>query len=228
MQPWQIPKDKVQTGKGGGKGGTRTDHLTSGEIKGPGWIITAAGPITEWLIGPKPHTVWDNIVQSVQTQCQHGASLAGAVLSPYPETHCWPMTFQHVQLQNAIFRADCDPECCQQRQMVADPLYCRSLEVTMNISHKQARKLAHWPGLQEFFLLFERMSEFLIVQLLPRSDLIQETELRPLTEAEVNSSGVYFLRASNTTNHPCVVTVSQVKCDFLPPQRPALLRLSQR
>lgn len=228
MQPWQIPKDKVQTERGKKTGGACTNHLTSGEIKGPGWIITAAGPITEWLIGPKPHTVWDNIVQSVQTQCQHGASLVGAVLSPYPETYCWPMTFQHVQLQNAIFHAGCDPEGCQQRQMVADPFYCRSLEVTINISHKQARKLAHWTRLQECtaFLKEHQNSWLCSYRHAPVSYRrpIWGHWQRQRSIASVST----FLRASNTTNHPCVVTVSQVKCDFLPPQRPALLRLSQR
>ncbi len=134
----KFPRTKSR--QRGEKGGSCWNHLTSADIKGPGWIITSTGPITEWLIGQEPHTVWDNIVQSVQTQCQHSVSLVGAVLPPYPETHCWPLTFQHVQLQNAIFHAVCDPEGCQQWQMVADALYCRLLEVTINIPQKQDRK----------------------------------------------------------------------------------------
>lgn len=81
-------------------GGSWKILLMSANIKGPGWIITRAGPITQWLIGPEPHTVWENISQSVQTQCQHGVSLMGPVLPPYPGILFWPLTFPHVQLQN--------------------------------------------------------------------------------------------------------------------------------
>lgn len=117
--------------------------------------------------------------------------------------------------------ADCNLPCSP---TVADAFYCRLSEVVINILQKQARKLSYNTVLEEFSPILKNIR---ICDSVVTAALISHTWGHWLKRRSTALASTFY-EHQITTNRPCLVTVSQVKRDFLPPQCPARLRLSQR
>lgn len=149
----------------------------------------------------------------MSTQClSRGRRSSSSTLKPTAAP--WPLSMSSCKTQSSIQSAT--PRGYQQQQMVADALHCRLSEVTVITPTKTSPEINLLHSLRgEFLALWKNIQ---ISDGALTAALVYHTEALP--EAIDRSKGSIalvstFYETQITTNHSCLVTVSQAKLDFL-------------